>query len=257
MAYKNLTITPCADGFGAKYLRCLSGLAWCEHTPRYRYVHTPMGLNRVAHFKSASEVLDDFIGIPDNRKGKRIHIRRFWSNAAMLHPDKYFDDKVTKKILDYYYRFPKPSACDVDICIHIRRGDLANTKARMNSGTFSQRLRMSSNEYYARMIPNIMKAFPRESIRIHTQGCIKDFESVTSKWSKEMKDSVDWVFDCDVRLAFHDFISCKRLFQARSCLSYSAALLHHNPTEVYFQNGPAVIHTSIEKKQWKNWNMFR
>jgi len=257
MRKNNFTITPNHDGFGAQYLRCLSGLAFCENGKRYRYIHS--AFNKMDHVDAGMiKNLVEFAGIPDMTKGRHIHIRRKGaSRCSLQYPDKYFNGSVTKKILNFYYRYPKPDECNTDICIHIRRGDLHTTGEKIGPPRrkMSAKNRMSSNEYYSRTIGNIIKTHTYQSIKIHTQGTPEEFETITSNWSQEMKMNTEWVFDCDIRSTFHDFVTCKKFFMARSCLSYVAALLREEK-DTYFQNGPCNWETAIPKINWNNWREF-
>lgn len=255
---RNFTITGSADGFGAQYLRCLAGFAFCEYDKRYRYVHTPFTSMDWINPPSLNEMIE-FAGFPDMRRGRRIHIKRAAaSRCSLQYPDKYFNGSVVQKILKFYYRHPKPDDCSTDICIHIRRGDLHWTGEMIGPPRhkISAKHRMSNNNYYSNTIGNIIKKFPNESVKIHTQGSMDEFESIIGDWTQEMRSNVDWVFDCDVRFAFHDFVTCKRFFMARSCLSYAAALLRGNEKDVYFQNGPCNWETQTPKTSWKNWREF-
>ena len=87
MAYKNLTVSwgnVKADGFGSQYLRKAGGWAFClqRGSRQYRYVHTPFlyidHLSNHPERQHLAPLMNDFIGIEDNRHGKKIHVRRLY-----------------------------------------------------------------------------------------------------------------------------------------------------------------------------------
>ena len=251
---RNYTIAGVHDGFGSQYLKKMGGFSLCAIWPsRYNYIHTP--------FKKLDQLssdwvpkLNEFIGIPDNR-GPKIHVKQAIYRNAHGQPNKFFNKDTMDKLRDYYWSTEKPSDCKTEICIHIRRGDLHLKHKRARDLMAWAHNRMCPNEYYKVNIPKILRRFPDETITIHTDGTPEEFEEVTTDWEQSLKDRVFWCYSADIRKAFHDMVSCKRLFLARSSLSFAAGLLNSNK-EIYFQSGPSNGQTANPLDFWKNWNTF-
>jgi hypothetical protein len=247
---RNYTIAGTHDGFGSQYLKAMGGFALCAIDRRYNYVHTP-----IRHLDHLSQdwvpILNNFIGIPDNSHGNRIHVRqRIYKNAHRF-PDKFFNQDTMDMLREYYWTTEKPENCKTEICIHIRRGDLHHRHKRKRDVHGRAHKRMAPNLYYKSAIPKILKDFPNESITIHTDGKPEEFEGVIA----DQEERVFWNYSGDTRRAFHDMVSCKRLFLARSSLSFAAGLLNFNQ-EIYFQNGNANTQTNTPLSFWKNWNTY-
>ena len=251
---RNYTIAGVHDGFGSQYLKKMGGFSLCAICPsRYNYIHTP--------FKKLDQLssdwvpkLNEFIGIPDNR-GPKIHVKQAIYRNAHGQPNKFFNKDTMDKLREYYWSTEKPSDCKTEICIHIRRGDLHLKHKRKRDLMAWAHNRMCPNIYYKENIPKILKRFAGEAVTIHTDGKPEEFEEVTTDWEQSLKDRVFWCYSADIRKAFHDMVSCKRLFLARSSLSFAAGLLNFNK-EIYFQNGPSNQQTSNPLDFWKNWNTF-
>ena len=159
---------------------------------------------------------------------------------------------------DYYWSTEKPNngrGCKTEICIHIRRGDLHLKHKRPRDLMAWAHNRMCPNEYYKENIPKILRRFSDEAITIHTDGKPEELQEIMDDWEKSLKQRVFCKFKVDVRNTFHDMVTCKRLFLARSSLSFAAALLNESK-EIYFQNGPSNLQTSNPLDFWKNWNTF-
>ena len=251
---RNYTLAPVNDGFGSQYLKRMGGFALCAIDRRYNYVHTPIRhLDRLP--QEWVPILNDFIGIPDNSHGKKIHIRQAIYRNAHKFPDKFFIEDTMDRLREYYWSTEKPEECKTEICIHIRRGDLHLKHKRRRDLMVWAHNRLCPNIYYKEAIPKILKDFPNESITIHTDGKPEEFEGITDDWEKSLKERVFWSYGGDVRSVFHDMVTCKRLFLARSSLSFAAGLLNFGK-EIYFQNGPANQQTRTPLSFWKNWNIY-
>ena len=251
---KNYTIAGVNDGFGSQYLKKMGGFSLCAiWSNKYNYIHTPF--RRLDHLSSEwVPKLNEFIGIPDN-SGARIHVKQGIYRNAHRQPNKFFNDNTMDKLKDHYWSTKKPEDCQTEICIHIRRGDLHLKHKRTRDLMAWAHNRMCPNEYYKVNIPKILRRFPDETITIHTDGTPEEFQEITNEWEEPLKQRVFWKFNVDIRNAFHDMVTCKRLFLARSSISYSAALLN-DYREIYFQNGPANLQTANPLSFWKNWNIF-
>ena len=250
---KNFTIAGVHDGFGSQYLKKMGGFSLCAIWSRYRYIHTPF--IRLDHLSSDwVSKLNNFIGIPDNR-GPRIHVRQPIYRNAHKQPNKFFNENTMDMLREYYWSTEKPSDCKTDICIHIRRGDLHLKHVRKRDLMAWAHNRMSPNQYYKENIPKILRRFPDEAITIHTDGRPEEFKNIVAEWDQSLNDRIFWQCGADIRKTFHDMVTCKRLFLARSSLSFAAGLLNFSK-EIYFQNGPANGQTANPLSFWKNWSIF-
>lgn len=251
---RNYTIAGTHDGFGSQYLKIMGGFSLCAIWPsHYNYIHTPF--KRLDHLSSDwVSKLNKFIGIPDNR-GPKIHVKQAIYRNAHRQPNKFFNQDTMDILREYYWTTEKPENCKTEICIHIRRGDLHLKHKRKRDLMAWAHNRMCPNEYYKVNIPKILRRFPDETITIHTDGTPEEFQEITNEWEESLKQRVFWKFNVDIRNAFHDMVTCKRLFLARSSISYSAALLN-DYREIYFQNGPANGQTANPLSFWKNWSIF-
>ncbi|MAR65951.1 MAG: hypothetical protein CL833_01745 [Crocinitomicaceae bacterium] len=260
---KNYTIAGVNDGFGSQYLKKMGGFSLCAIWPsEYNYIHTPF--RRLDHLSSNwVPKLNEFIGIPNNSRGrdgrpKTVHVRQPIYRNAHREPNKFFNKKTMDMLRDYYWSTEKPDngrGCKTEICIHIRRGDLHLKHVRSRDLMAWAHKRMTSNAYYKENIPKILRHFSDEAVTIHTDGKPEEFQEIVDEWGESLNQRVFWKFNVDIRNTFHDMVTCKRLFLARSSISYAAALLNDN-REIYFQNGPSNLQTSNPLDFWKNWNTF-
>lgn len=251
MNYKNLTIKGKTDGFGCQYNAVLSGMAFCDKHRGYRYIHTPF--SSVSHgytSKEKAEELNSFIGIPDNRHGKKIHISYKYMSKVFKNPVLYYDEAFLEKIRNYYWLNKKPVKSD--IVVHIRRGDMHDKYC------YRGQTRYQSNQYYNSIIPKIVNQYSDSyTIAIHSEGEFKEFQDITLGWHKSITDRVVWKlgksFDSNCRhnliSAFHDMVCAKVLVQSKSGLSYTAGLLNNNVT--YFTRGNMSMGQKIPLKNWR------
>lgn len=228
---KTLTIAGRTDGFGAQYLAFMSGIAFCEYKG-WEYVHTPI---KTLLFGEIPAEMNEFIGIPASTK---THADTSCRLAEAVHyakrPDTYYTDAVRAQIREFYYRTPKPAACQYDIALHIRRGDVQR---------FSQyRFRYVSNKRYRQILTHLKAKFPNYSIGIYSQGKIDDFAELTRGGG----GNVHFCLNEDLKKTFHAMVTAKVLVTARSDLSYAAALLSKG--EIYY--------TPYWHRPLKSWKRF-
>lgn len=258
MPYKNLTVTPrigAFDGFGSQYLKKLSGYAFCikQGKIKYRYIHTPF--LEIDHLKNDFvSSMNDFIGIPDNRQGKKIHVSYNKVDKSFANVDYFFDDHFIDIVRFHYFSTLKPKPCSQEIVIHIRRGDLHLKYRRLRDKKAWEHKRMEDNNYYSSRILNILKANPNDSVLIHSEGDLSEFSTIMYDWPNEFRERITFSLNEDIRKVFNDMVFAKKLFLARSSLSYAAGLLCKG--DVFFQNGLSTIKISIPKSSWKNWSIY-
>jgi len=263
---KTYAIDGIRDGFGSQYLKKIGGFAYCEWEPNYKYIHIPfITIEHVG--PDMVEKLNKFIGIPDMRPGNSIDVKAKWQREVFDKPDRFYTDCTMDKIRAYYWANKKPESCQQDIVVHIRRGDLGKTpKGRR----LIHPKRITPNEYYNKRIPMILNANPNCSVKIHTSilanetrdsisgddlaDCHKDYRSIFLGWDRSLIKRTTLHINADIRNTFHDMVTCKKLFMARSSLSYCAALLSVN--EVFFQNGVSNSQTHWPLRFWKNWEEY-
>jgi hypothetical protein len=208
------TIKGCSDGFGAQYQHIMSGIAFCEFN-NYVYIHTPF--TAMEHNVDVDK-LNTFIGINNNHLSANdilstdIIIQPYadtvhWSS----HPSMYYTDNVIKKIRDFYYSTQKPVIGDIDIAIHIRRGDVNEDVA----------VRFTENAKYIKLIQAFKINFPTKQIHIFSEGKVEDF--------KEFGLNEDnFKLNLDVAETYHSLVCAKILVVAKSSFSYSSAILNEN-----------------------------
>lgn len=117
----------------------MSGIAYCRFK-NYNYIHTPF--KKMQHDGNIKS-LNNFIGIPNLHSKNNINIDITEKFSGKVHwssnPSKYYTNDVIALLRNYYYTTSKPIIENVDIAIHIRRGDV-NMKAHHK--------RYTSNSYY-------------------------------------------------------------------------------------------------------------
>lgn len=251
MGYKNLTIRGKTDGFGCQLNAVFSGIAFCTNVPRYRYVHTPF--YSVSHgYRDLSNEVNNFIGIPDMRHGKKIHVVYRYMDAVFKNPRAFYTNQVLDKIRGWYWANKNKS--DVDIVIHIRRGDVQP----QNGG--DRRRRFMSNSWYNLVLKDMITNYPDDyRIIVHSEGEMNEFESIMDGWPNSIKDRMFWKLgkdndaNCEHNMlsAFHDMCSAKVLIQSKSGLSYTSGII--NDQIVYFKSGNKAIG---QRQPINNWNVF-
>jgi len=206
------TIAERVDGFGAQYQGIISGIAYCYYK-NYIYVHTPFKLlDHQVDIHKANE----FIGI----KTTSCPIYITQTCSAEVHwspqPSIYYTPQVLNYIRQCYYTNKKPTI-DVDIAIHIRRGDVTNEQNKE---------RYTDNAFYIKLIQTLQKKYPNYTITIFSEGTYEDFKEIglEEKWFK---------LNTDIFETFHSLVSAKVLIQSFSSFSYCAGILNQNTVYHY------------------------
>jgi len=226
----NYTVTGKTDGFGAQYLSVMSGIAFCKaNCESYNYIHTPF--KSIAHSRGKEESLNNFIGIPDtlyNKNNEEINETVpfsksvHWANKHTL-SRRYYNNNTIELLRKYYYSSPKPDIENIDIAIHIRRG---------NVGVNAPGDRYTSNSDYNKIIKFLNVKYPNYKIVIFSEGKVDDFKELIG-------NNISFRLNGCIEETFHSLVCAKILVVAKSTFSYSAAIL--NPNEIYyikFRHGP-------------------
>lgn len=207
------------QAFGNYYLSVMASIAYCEKH-NYQYRHIPM--EHISHKENKSKMIE-FIGIPvdkydqtDNCISSDILKKTRYSKK----PSIYFTDNVLKKLRTYYYSINKPEIKeDIDIVIHIRRGDVDGIR----EGSYMSRY--TSNEEYLKIIHFLKEKYPTYKIKIISEGKIEDFIELKT-------ENTSFYLNQNLQKAFHYMVRSKVLVCAKSNLSYCAGILNEN--EVYY-----------------------
>lgn len=217
---KVYTITGKTDGFGAQYHAIMSGIAICKYK-NYIYLHTPM--KEVAHVKTLDKLnLNKFIGIKSEKNNKAIDIKEEFSYEVHTskNPSIYYTKEVINQIRNYYYSTDKPGIDNIDIAIHIRRGDVVK-----NTVGPAKIDRFTDDNFYKEVIKKLLAKYPNYIIHIYSEGKVKDF-------SIKEHSRIRFHLNEDLIATFHSLVKAKVLIMAKSSLSYSAGILNEN--KVYY-----------------------
>lgn len=216
------TIRGKRDGFGAQYQAILSGIAYCEKT-NSTYVHTPF--QKIAHGCNASRA-NNFVGIhtqPPKAGLSKIVAKKYFHEVHYCeNPSNYYNEQVLGNLRQFYYRNEKPFVGDIDIAIHIRRGDVDKHKQQYISK------RYTDNDVYIQFIQQLKRKYPEYTIVIFSEGKYSDFKHFGL-------GEHCFRLNLDMFETFHSLVSAKVLVQAKSSFSYCAGLLNANT--VYWMNG--------------------
>lgn len=229
------------DGLGAQLQSRLSGMLYAEcqgltyvHTPLTRLDFAPAGEpdwhERWERFlgigegeRTAAEVART-LGPPrlvSNATQIRIRPDTFWSLPnchayADLYPHHYL--RVTDRVAARYAAAPKDSCRPhytpgvLNVALHMRRGQDLSRKLHLRSG----------DSFIATVVQEILASapVPREQVvlRVFSQGEEKDFPAL-------MPFGVEFHLNEDLFATFDSLVKADVLVMAKSCLSYSAALL--------------------------------
>lgn len=213
----NYTITGKTDGFGAQYQAIMSGIAYCKFK-NYNYIHTPLlRLSRQHTYNIKS--LNNFIGIPYIKcyNDINIDIKETFSRIVNYskNPSNYYTNDVVSTLREYYYSTLKPELENIDIAIHIRRGDVTN----------KMKQRYTNNTYYNKIIKFLNNKYPDYNIIIFSEGKIEDFNELNG-------NNISFKLDTSLEETFHSMVSAKILVTAKSSFSYCAAILNTN--KIYY-----------------------
>lgn len=214
-----------SDGFGAQYWAMMSGIAICEYKG-YTYFHTPF--KSIEHDVNV-EQLNEFIGIKqedsyDESLKQSIIVEMYSSEVLNAeNPNLYFSDNVLNKIRTMYYSSYKPDIPNIDIAIHIRRGDVSENDPSTKS-------RYTDNKTYVAIINQLKKLYPTYKITIFSEGTVDDFKELNL-------DESNFILNGDIRFTFHCMVCAKVLITAMSAFSNAAGLLNVN-TRYHHPNYP-------------------
>jgi len=216
------TIAGKRDGFGSQYHGIMAGIAYCKKM-NYEYVHTPM--SHISHSQNKNiKKFNNLIGIPySQNKTTDIDIIKpnsFTGTNIGKNPDSYFTNDVIKIIRNYYYLNSKPDIEEIDIAIHVRRGDVSDKTCNEKIKS-----RYTSNDYYVKIINFMRKKYPNLKITIFSEGIIDDFKELQD-------DNISFELNSDLIQSFHSFVKAKVFVMAKSSLSFCAGILNEN--EIYY-----------------------
>jgi len=228
------TIKDKNDGFGAQYQAMMSAIAFSEFK-NYIYLHTPF--TKIQHFTTDGKIhyvapqtdvdrLNEFMGLNNDELIKNnllpqpedtvivkpIAEEVHWSKT----PSIYYTDKVLKLLRQYYYSTAKPDVGQVDIAVHVRRGDVDPKNPRF-----------TGNSFYQNLINNLKQKYPSREIVIFSEGKLEDFEDFGLNEDQ-------FRLNLDVAETFHSLVVANVLVTARSSFSYTSAILNENT--VYYQD---------------------
>jgi len=206
------------DGFGEQYLAVMSGIAYCIKK-KYMYVHSPF--TKMQHGCNVAKT-NEFIGIRNQSLPKfdtSIMIQRSFAKEVHFckNPSIYYDSNALRSIRNHYYSTEKPNVGDIDIAIHIRRGDITRTNARH-----------TDNAFYKNLIQQLKRKYPSYTILVFSQGKYKDFEDLG------LEENC-FRLNLNVFKTFHSLVCAKVFIQAKSSFSYCAGILNKNT--VYHMKG--------------------
>ena len=233
MSITYYTIKGKTDGFGAQYQSIMSGIAFCKYN-KYTYIHTPF--TRMQHNVDIAK-LNKFIGVNNDHlkcnnllpsKNDKI-IEQIFSKEVHWHknPSIYYTNEVLQMIRNWYFSTEKPNIGNIDIAIHIRRGDVS--KKRNNT-------RYTDNSVYIKIIKHLRIKYPSYTITIFSEGKYDDFKELGLE-EKNFKLNIDI---CET---FHSLACAKVLITSISSFSYCAALINAN----------TVYYTSFWHKKIDHW----
>ena len=108
-------------------------------------------------------------------------------------------------------QYCKPNVGEIDVAIHIRRGDVDSEETG----------RYTKNDDYVKIIDRLKITYPLYTIKIFSEGKFEDFQDLGL--AEEC-----FLLNIDVAATFHSLVSAKVLISAKSSFSYAAALLNEN-----------------------------
>ncbi len=266
-----LTILNRNDGFGSQLNAKLSGFAFCEKTQDYRYIHTPFvhighewseradDVNRYMNFPSVdTQAVDE----------SRISIPAVWND-----PGYWYDSKVLTALRCQFWEGPSDkSAADIDIAVHIRRGDVNRNSKNSNGRACGRtRARYQTDRFWNKFIPKIAAEYPDSYIiNIYSEGRPEDFQPIFDgpiQWPDDLLQRVVLKVDAltnnakisesiyseyNMLNSWHEMVSAKVLVQAKSGLSYTAGI--YNENDVWFSSHS---HRAVgQKHPLSHWKIF-
>ena len=194
----------------------MSGIVYCKFM-NYNYIHTP--ITSVEHSQNP-ESLNLFIRIPILPSSNKINIDMVKQYENKVHscnePSKYCTCCAINILQKYYYSTPKPIIENIDISIHIRRGDVDEKILK----------RYTNNSFY-KIIKFFNERYPNRNIIIFSEGIYNDFNDIKG-------NNISFKLNLNVTEIFHSLISAKILITAKSGFSYGTSTLNLN--KIYYIN---------------------
>ena len=218
------------DGFGAQFHSMMAVIAYCDYYG-YTYAHNP--LFNIDHSVD-HDMMNDFIGM----KGVTL-LKDIPKDAQVKHilcpdevhdsktPHKYYTASVIDKIRAYYRTGTKPKEPQIDVAIHIRRGDVDKHNHK----------RYTDNAIYKKIIHALQSS---HHITVFSEGTYDDFRELGLP-------EENFRLGTDVRSTFHSLVTAKVLICSKSSFSYAAAILNENT--VYYED---FWHAKLDN--WHNIN---
>ena len=213
------TIHGKGDGFGAQYQSILSGIAYCSYKG-YNYIHTPF--SKMDHGVDINKA-NKFIGIQSKYIIRDISssiIKKPYIHEVHYSksPSIYYTDSVLKYIRECYYSTNKPIIENIDIAIHIRRGDI------IKDGKHAKRY--INNGIYLKIINKLKNLYPDYTITVFSEGNYNDFKDIG------LNENC-FRLNTDIFETFHSLVSSKILVMGFSSFSYCAAIINTNTVYHY------------------------
>jgi hypothetical protein len=219
------------DGFGAQYMAIISVYCYCL-IHNEKYIHKKIkNIDYQNHDYGEYTIdellcsLNNLIGIPESEENgdiKYTHILNVYKN-----PNKYFTDHNLNIIRDYY------SGNNItlnQVSIHIRRGD-----AYVEGG-----IRLTSNQRYINIIHKLLKKY-KQDIHIYSDGKEDELNDLI------LDDRVKLRLNEDIIKTHNDLVNSEVLVLAKSCFSYSAALLNRNTVYTVIDPYDNLCHKNLNK----------
>ena len=221
------TIQGKTDGFGSQYLSVMSGIAHCKRN-NLIYVHKPF--SSMEHGVDV-DLLNRFIGINNNfllenglmpTETDPVERQEYSESVHWCHqPSVYYTEEVLGIIRGFYYYTPKPSVDELDIAVHIRRGDVTEDNCRY-----------TDNNFYVKLFQALKQKYPDYSITVFSEGKFDDFKDFGL-------DESQYKLNTDVCESYHSLVRAKVLVTSKSAFSYTCGLLNENTVYyVDFWHGP-------------------
>lgn len=202
------------DGFGAQYQAILSGISYCNYE-NYIYIHTEF--TEIGHNVDVTKA-NQFIGISNRvvmpSNCKLLEFPYVYKVHFCERPSIYYTDKVIEYVRNCYFSTEKPLIGDIDIAIHIRRGDVKNNT---NDGYD----RYVDNTFYTEIIKKLKAKYPTYTITVFSEGKYEDFKELG------LEENC-FKLNTDIFETFHSLVCAKVLIQACSSLSYCAGMINKN-----------------------------
>ena len=231
------------EGFGVQYFVMMVCITYCEYNNSI-YVHSPF--QDMGHLENQDKIsylnkLNEFIGINndhlinsgltnDDLINNKENIYKKLFDDHHFNMNTHFTNTVIKKIRDYYYSTSKPNIDNIDIAIHIRRGDIGNGHENY-----------LENNVYVNIINFLKIKYPEYKITIFSEGNIDHFKDFGLKED-------NFKLNLDIMETFH---SSKILIMSRSYFSFSSAILNENIVYYIPMSNENIVY-NVKFDKWLN-----